>query len=364
MRLYAFLNATEQGFNWYGFLIALAIVLCIVGAYFSAMHRGMEGDVIIDMIVICLPLAIIGARTYHVIFDSQKWTFAEFCGFSGGEFKGLAGLAIYGGLIGAIIGAVIFHFIKNRKKVPVNKRVSFFQIVDVGFMFIILGQSIGRWGNIANGEGYGGVITESTWQWSPFGMNIGGVWHYSMPLYESVLDLIGFGILLYLYIGRHKSFDGFVFSCYCIYYGMCRVFLESIRENDVLKLGDVRVSVLVSVLFMLGGIAIIAIHIIAAKKSGKKIFIFVDRSNLDSSYFGYESTKLAHPMPDIEFFKGKRKKSEKDNIIVDHNGVAIRVDDDDDENISDSANVAQNKATVAKRTKVIAEDVYEDKWDD
>ena len=84
------MNAFLSAFNWYGFLIAAGIVLCVVSAYFVAKRRGIEGDVIIDMIVICLPLAIIGARVYHVVFDvlsGNESTFAEFSGFDSGSRK-------------------------------------------------------------------------------------------------------------------------------------------------------------------------------------------------------------------------------------------------------------------------------------
>lgn len=94
--------------NYYGLIIACGIVICVVGAYFAAKHRGIEGDIVIDIIVICLPLAILGARIYYVIFDAiagNHWTFAKFFGFSGedGHFVGLEGLAIYGGLILSLI---------------------------------------------------------------------------------------------------------------------------------------------------------------------------------------------------------------------------------------------------------------------
>ena len=69
-----------------------------------------------------------------------------------------------------------------------------------------------------------------------------GLWHYSIPLYESIWDLIGFGILFWLYIGRHKSFDGFVFAAYGIYYGIGRTWIEAIRVDDVLYLGGMRVE--------------------------------------------------------------------------------------------------------------------------
>ena len=364
------MNAFISAFNWYGFLMAAGITLGVVGAYFAAKHHGMEGDVIIDMIIICLPLAILGARIYHVVFDvlaGNEWTFAEFCGFDSGSgnFVGLAGLAIYGGLIGAIIGAVIFHFWKNRKKLPVNKRVSFWQIADVGFTFIMLGQVIARWGNFANGEAYGEVITNPALQWAPFGMLVDGEWRYSMWFYESLWNFFGFFILLFLYLGRRKSFDGFVFAVYGIIYGIGRAWIEAIRVNDVLYLGGMRISVFVSVLFLIAGIAIIVTHCVLAKKAGKKIFIFVDGKKLNDDYYGYEKTKLAHPMPDIVFFKDRKKRAAKNEVIVDESGVAIKVESDigsadagTDKQTSVSAQTNEKKAIVE------AEESYEDKWDD
>lgn len=360
--------------NWYGFLIACAIILGFIGAYFAAKHRGIEGDIIIDMCLFCLPLAILGARIYHVVFDAaagNSWTFAEFCGFSDGEFKGLAGLAIYGGLFGALIGAGLLHLWKNRKSLPENKRLSFWQIVDLGFIFILLGQVVGRWGNLANSEGYGGVVNNPAWQWKPFAM-IGrdGKWHYSMPLYESMWDLVGAIILIYMYLGRFKSFDGFGFAGYSIWYGIGRTYLEAIRVDDVLMLGGVRISVLVSILFIVAGVAIIVVHIALAKRSGKKIFIFVDKNKLDTDYYGYEKTKLYNPMPDIVFFKDRKKRAKtEEEVIIDESGVAIRVEAEKpaEEHTEDKAEKAEEKKSAAKKSvqkSDSTDEEYEDKWDD
>ncbi|MCH5155152.1 MAG: prolipoprotein diacylglyceryl transferase [Clostridiales bacterium] len=365
MNSFAFLSS----FNWYGLIMATGIMLGVVGAYMAAKHHGLEGDVIIDMIIICLPLAIIGARVYHVVFDvigGRSWTFAQFCGFESGEFTGLAGLAIYGGLIGAIIGAVIFHFWKNRKKLPENKRVSFWQIADVGFTFIMLGQIIARWGNFTNGEAYGEVVNNPAFQWSPISMKVNGEWRTSIWFYESLWNFVGFFILLYLYLGRHKSFDGFVFAIYCIYYGIGRAWIESIRVNDVLKIGSMRASVLVSVLFIIAGVAIIVVHIVRATRSGKKLFIFVDKKKLNDDYLDYEKTKLAHPMPDIVFFKDRKKPKPTEEVIVDESGVAIKVKSEEVAG-DDTLDRPPQKAARREKTKedsIDAEEAYEDKWDD
>lgn len=353
--------------NWYGLIIATGIVVCVIAAYFTAKHRGLEGDIVIDLIVICLPLAIIGARVYHVVFDMMaggKWTFTKFIGLDDG---GLAGLAIYGGILGSLVGALIFHFIKTRKKLPENKRVNFWQIADLGFTFIILGQAIGRWANYSNLEDYGGVVTNPAWQWFPFALNVNGEWHYAHFVYESLWCAIGFGLLFFLYMGKRKSYDGFIISCYSIFYGTGRSVLESLRAQDVLMIGNVRVSLLVSILFVVGGIANIIVHIVLAKKNNKKVFIFVDQSKLDKSYYGYEKTKLYMPMPDITFRKDKKNKnSDREEIIFDESGVAIRQDAESAEvtEETNSTTVKAEKRSEKQPLKVTSEVEYEDKWDE
>ncbi len=362
--------------NYYGLIIACGIVICVVGAYFAAKHRGIEGDIVIDIIVICLPLAILGARIYYVIFDAiagNHWTFSKFFGFSGedGHFVGLEGLAIYGGLIGAVIGAVILWLWKNRKKNPENKRITFLQILDLGFTFIILGQAVGRWGNFANQEAYGGEITNPALQFFPIGVFIEkeSAWHYATFFYESLWNTIGFAILLYLYLGKYKSFDGFNLFAYCIYYGIGRAWIEGLRTDSLWLVppsggfAGIRVSQLLSILLILFGIGAIIFHIVRAKKAGKKTFIFVNRAKLCDEYYGYEKTKLAHPMPDITFFKD-RNKQKKDNVIVDENGVAIRLDDtpDNDGGIETPRETPDEKIRATAQAE--SEEEYEDKWDD
>ncbi len=272
--------------NWYGFIIACGIILCVVLAYFTAKRRGIEGDVVIDIIIFCLPLAIIGARIYYVIFDlldpnGQDWTFSKFIGI---DDHGLQGLAIYGGLIGAVIGAVLLVLWKRRKKNPVDKRISFLQILDLGFTFIILGQAVGRWGNFANQEAYGAEITNPSMQFFPIGVFIESEnsWHYATFFYESLWNTVGFGILLYLYLGKYKSFDGFNFFAYCIYYGIGRAWIEGLRTDSLWLVppssgfAGVRVSQLLSILLIFFGIGAIIFHIVRAKKAGKKTFIFVN----------------------------------------------------------------------------------------
>ncbi len=356
--------------KWYGFIIAMGIVICVVGAYFAAKKRGIEGDIVIDIIVICLPLAIFGARLYYVIFniiDGGEWTFARFFGFdnANGEF-GLRGLAIYGGLIGATLGAVILWLWKNRKKNPANKRITFMQLLDLGFTFIILGQAVGRWGNFANQEAYGDAIKNSALQFFPIGVQIerlGNEWHYATFFYESVWNIVGFALLLWFYLGKRKSFDGFNFAAYCIYYGIGRAWIEGMRTDSLwLVPGKIRVSQLLSILLIVFGVAYIVAHCVMAKRANKKIFMFVPVNKLNDEYYGYEKTKLAHPMPDINT---KKKRKGDGNVVVDNSGVAIKLDENVDQ--ADSV-VATDRRKSAEDTKQRhlsePEEEYEDKWDD
>lgn len=293
-------------FNWYGFLIGSGMVICIIIAYFLAVKRGYYSDLVFDIVIICIPLAIIGARLYYVIFDAidgGEWTFKKILGLEGG---GLAGLAIYGGLIGSLIGGAIVAALQRRRKE--GQRVTFIQMADLAFTVIILGQAIGRWGNFANQEAYGTEVTNPSLQWFPFAVNIGGVYHLATFFYESMWDLIGFFLLLWLYHGRRKSFDGFVFSAYCIWYGFGRFFIEGLRTDSLWLIpGVVRVSQLLSALIFIFGVVWILAHVYRARNRNLKPFILVPIDRLDASYFEFEKSQVGKPPMENE--RRKKKKS-------------------------------------------------------
>ena len=296
------LSACSGGFNWYGFIIGAGMVICIIGAYFLAKKRGYYKDLVFDIAILCIPLAIIGARVYYVIFsavgEGVHWTFKSFFGFNDatGEFEGFSGLAIYGGVIGGVIGGIILHFIKYRKE-DEKQRVNFWQIADLGFLFIILGQAIGRWGNFANQEAYGNPVTNPKLQWFPYAVYIDAEHGYFQAtfFYESLWNIIGFGLLLWAYIGKRKSFDGFIFSSYCIYYGIGRLWIEALRSDSLKTAMGLRVSQIVSIILIIFGICYIVAHLYRARNKGLKPFIFVDESKLDETYFGYRECILHHP---------------------------------------------------------------------
>lgn len=288
--------------NMYGLLIGLGAVACILIAYFIAKKRGYYEDFLFELVICCLPLGIIGARTYYIIFDLiekgnfEYWTFSRIIGLEGG----LSGLAIYGGIIGGALGVALLYFINRAlyKKNPVKyayRNMSFVQIADVAFCVVLLGQGVGRWGNFFNQEAYGNIVTNPSLQWFPYAVFIDAenAWYQATFFYESAWDLIGFALLLWSYAGKYKSFDGFTACQYFIFYGMGRMVIEGFRSDSLWLIpGQVRVSQLLSGILLFVGIALVFLHVILARKNGKQPFIYIKENDLDGNYYGYDKSRI------------------------------------------------------------------------
>lgn len=320
-------NTFISAFNWYGFLIGSAMLLSIVCCYFLSIKRGYYADMVFDVAIFCIPLAIVGARLFYVIFDiiggGASYTFKEVLGIGSG---GLAGLSIFGGLLGAISGAFILILVKRKK--PANERVNFFQIADLCFIFIMLSQAIGRWGNFANGEAHGpAVVGDGILSHFPFSVNIDGTRYLATFFYESMFNLVGSMFLLWLYIGKRKSFDGFVFACYLIIYGSVRTWIETMR-TDALMAGSVKVSQLMAILFLVLGIIIIIQHFYFAKVNEKKPFVFVRDELLSEEYYGYEKSILHHPNKHLTRAEKREQKLQELENMSNYSDDFYNVEDD------------------------------------
>lgn len=227
---------------WYGILIASAMLIGSIIALMESRRVGFDENYILDVILYCIPSAIIGARLYYVIFEwnNYKNNPAEIFAIRNG------GLAIHGGIIGAAIAAFIYTRIK---------RVSFLKIADICAPSLILGQAIGRWGNFFNQEAYGGMVSsEFISRFPKFiqkGMLIGGAYYHPTFLYESIWDFFVF-VFLMIYKKKNKR-DGYVFFLYMILYSIGRFFVEGLRL-DSLMVGRLRAAQLVSVGMILLGI--------------------------------------------------------------------------------------------------------------
>ncbi|MEG1752228.1 MAG: prolipoprotein diacylglyceryl transferase [Clostridia bacterium] len=240
----------------YGITISLAMLCAVAFACLNAKLRGLKSDDIILVALYALPLAIVGARIYYVIFSGHAYTFLEALQI----WKG--GMAIYGGVIGGALGVGLWTIIHKK---------NFLAIADVCAVSLILGQAIGRWGNFFNQEAYGTVVTNPSLQWFPFSVFIekSATWHLATFFYESIWNLIVFAVLMILI--RKINVKGIICGLYFILYGIGRMFIESLR-TDSLMLGDFRVSQLVSfALIILGTVLIVVVNQKNIKLNRKKI---------------------------------------------------------------------------------------------
>ena len=233
--------------RWYAVIICTGICAGLVTAFFLAKRRGYNSDMPIDLLLACIPLAIVCARIYYVAFewDSYKDNLASVFAIWEG------GIAIYGAVIGSVIGAFVFS---RYSKIP------FGDILDIGGPGLIIGQAIGRWGNFVNQEAFGNLITNESLQWFPYGVYIEelGEWHQATFFYESMWNLLVFAVLLW-YFKRAKR-RGNVFVLYLVLYGVGRAFIEGLRTDSLWLIpGVVRISQALSIVLVLVGTAYLCI---------------------------------------------------------------------------------------------------------
>ena len=243
--------------SYYGFLIALAMALGVFVACKNARFRGLKSDNIIVVACYVLPLSIIGARAYYVIFSDQSYTFLQIFQI----WKG--GMAIYGGVIGGAIGVMLYCLIHKK---------NFLDIGDVVVPSLILGQAIGRIGCYFSKCCYGIEVTNEALQWFPFSTQIDGVWHLSTFFYESIWNFIVFAVLMIILRKAKLKHRGTVSALYLILYGLGRAIIEGFR-GDSLMIGSLRTSQLLSIILIAVGLVIILVYFILAKKGFNRALV-------------------------------------------------------------------------------------------
>ena len=232
-------SITVFGFRiaFYGIIIGLGILAGMAIACSDAKRRGQDPDIYLDFALYGIIFAIIGARIYYVIFqwENYKDNLLQIFNLRAG------GLAIYGGVIAAILTLIVFTRVR---------KISFFSMADSGVLGLVTGQIIGRWGNFFNCEAFGGYTN------SLFAMRIklslvnegmlspdvlehrimeNGVEFIQVHptfLYESVWNL---GVLAFmLWYRRRKRFDGEMLWIYLFGYGMGRFWIEGLRTDQLI----------------------------------------------------------------------------------------------------------------------------------
>ena len=211
---------------WYGILIALGFLLAIIYGFKRAKKYDVDPDKLTDVILVTTPLAILCARLYYIIFYKGDLGIKSFWDFIGiGSSSGVAGLAIYGG----VIGAAVIGFIMCKVR-----RVNVLDAFDLAASGFLVAQSVGRWGNFFNQEAFG-TATGSSWfgmTSEPIANELGyGVLAHPCFLYESLWCLLGF-ILLH-FIGNHREFKGQLALTYGVWYGFGRMVIEGFRTDSL-----------------------------------------------------------------------------------------------------------------------------------
>ncbi|AJA46169.1 prolipoprotein diacylglyceryl transferase [Clostridium pasteurianum DSM 525 = ATCC 6013] len=222
--------------RWYGILIACGMLIAIIIARFTSKIKDVNYDELFNIILISLPLAVIGARLYYVIFNFNYYENNLIEIFNTRQ----GGLAIHGGVITGLITAYLYTY---------YKKLNFWKFADVATPSIILAQAIGRWGNFFNQEAHGGPVSYDFIKHFPNfiqnGMYINGIYYHPTFLYESIWNLFVFLILLILLKNTKKT--GLVIFTYIGLYSIGRFFIEGLR-TDSLMLGSIRVAQLISLI--------------------------------------------------------------------------------------------------------------------
>ena len=230
--------------NFYGLIIAIGLMLAVVYGCKRAKQFGMSVDDLTDGVLFIVPFAIICARLYYCIFSWKDYADDPISILY--IWKG--GLAIYGGVIGAGIGIVVFSLVK---KIKVGA------VLDITSLGFLIGQSIGRWGNFFNREAFG-AETDSFLRMGLTHKITGEITYYHPTfLYESVWNAAGFVLLHFL--SKKRKFDGQIVLGYLAWYGLGRTFIEGLRL-DSLYWGDFRVSQLLAACTCFIGVALLMVN--------------------------------------------------------------------------------------------------------
>ena len=248
---------------WYGLIIATGLILALVYAHFSAKRYNVDGSKLMNCVFAGIITGIIGARLYFCIF---KW---DYYGSHPLEIFWIheGGLAIYGGIIGALLGGLGVAKIQKMKFMP---------ILDITMVGFLIGQGLGRWGNFFNQEAYG---TPTGLPWGMMSEGTLGEAVHPCFLYESLWCLLGVAVL-HFYGKYRQRYAGQIFFLYLVWYGFERMIVEGLRTDSLylpfqLFGMDIRVSQVLSFAIFVTGI----------------VFLIINRKKEDPFYADYRRQK-------------------------------------------------------------------------
>ena len=276
--------------RWYGICIAIGMLMAIMYAGYRCKQHGISLDDLLDVAIFTIFFGVVGARAFYIIFNPGAFsTVKEMLGFGP---QGLAGLAIYGGIIAGATTLAISCFVK---------KISWRKLFDCAGPGVMIAQAMGRWGNFFNGEAYGG-ITSLPWRMSSSkfiielknnatvsltdaqleGLQNGSLGVHPTFLYESLWNVLGFVIINLLY--KKKKFDGEIALWYFGWYGFGRMLIEGLR-TDSLYIGStgIRVSQLLGFLLFALAAALTVYGRVVTKKKAMAVEIVEEASQVEET---------------------------------------------------------------------------------
>lgn len=243
---------------WYAIIIATGVFLAVLYAVKRAPQFGIAEDNIYDMVIVCIPTAVVCARIYYVVseWEQYKDNFVDVFKIWEG------GLGMYGVIFGGILAVFLYS---RYKKIP------FGTLMDVDSFGLLIGQIIGRWGNFMNREAFG-YQTDLPWK---MGLTQSGTTIYVHPtfLYESLWNLAGF-LIIHFYSKKHRRYDGQILAMYLTWYGFGRMLVEGLRTDSLYILGtDIRKSQLVALLTFVCGLIFLLWNRFKVKHDPRDLYV-------------------------------------------------------------------------------------------
>ena len=259
--------------KFYGVIIAFGLLLAVIYAMKRANQFGLTGDDILNVVLVGTPCGIIGARLYYVLYYGLP--VSQWLNIRDG------GMAIYGGVIGAV-GAVAIFCLASKKR-----RKKFLPVLDIAGLGFPIGQAIGRWGNFFNREAFGSYTD------GPFAMRLsenrlrglqecpaletlkanavdGFIQVHPTFLYESVWNAVGFVLIHFL--SKKRKFDGQVFLYYVAWYGLGRVWIEGLRMDSLMS-GSIRISQLLAGITCIVAVAVLIYILLFRRPDENKMLV-------------------------------------------------------------------------------------------
>ncbi len=239
----------------YALCIMVGLLLAVLYGTRRCKQFGLKRDDLLDGVLYVTPFAILCARLYYCVFSWSDYASDPISIL----FIWEGGLAIYGGVLGAIVGVAVFC---KFRKIPVGT------VLDVVALGFLIGQSCGRWGNFFNREAFG-AATDSIFRMGLYNIRT-NAWEFYHPtfLYESLWNVAGFALLHFA--SKHRKYDGQIALGYAAWYGLGRAIIEGLRV-DSLYWGPFRVSQMLALVSFAAAAAVLTV--MALRKKPRTLYV-------------------------------------------------------------------------------------------